>query len=100
MGVLIVRMNQQQRDRLPSIFAEIGFPEPTLTHREGVVRYSFRFGFLQRLSVDVFDVERPSGITYDLWIPPTRRGGELFEALRERGYSRVPGDKNEITPAS
>ncbi len=99
MGVLIVRMNQQQRDRLPSIFTDIGFPEPTLTHREGVIRYSFRFGFLRRLSVDVFDVERPGGMTYHLWIPPTRRGGELFEALQERGYSRVPGDKNETTPA-
>jgi hypothetical protein len=43
-------MNQQQRDGLPSIFADIGFPEPTLTHKEEVVRYSFRFGFLRRLS--------------------------------------------------
>jgi hypothetical protein len=99
MGVLIVRMDQKQRDRLPSIFADIGFPEPTLTHRKGVVRYSFRLGFLRRLRVDVFEVERPSGMTYDLWIPPTKSGGELLEALRKRGYSRVTRDKNETAQA-
>jgi hypothetical protein len=99
MGILIVRMDQKQRDRLPSLFADIGFPEPTLTQREGVVRFSFRFGFLRRLSVDVFEVERPSGMTYDLWIPMTRAGGDLFEALRVHGYSRVPPNKNETTPS-
>jgi len=93
-------MNQQQRDRLPSVFADIGYPDPTLTHTEGVVRYSFRFGFLRRLSVEVFEVERPNGMTYDLWIPLTRSGVELFEVPRERGYSRVPGDKNETTKAN
>jgi hypothetical protein len=99
MGVYVVRMDQQQRDRLPSIFADLGYPEPFQEHREGAVRYSFRFGLLSRLSVDVFEVERPSGVTYDLWIPPTRLGGELFEALRDRGYSRVRGEKDDTKPA-
>lgn len=99
MGIYVVRMDQKQFERLPSVFADIGLPEPTLTRKEEIVRYTFKLGFLRRLRVDLFETERPGGVTYDLWIPLTRSGGELFEALRERGYSRVPGDKDETTRA-
>ena len=99
MGISVFRMDQKQRERLPSIFTQIGLPEPSVIQQEGVVRYSFKLGFLRRLTIQVFEVVRTSGVTYDLWIPLTRSGTELFEALEQRGYSRVPRGKVEKTAA-
>jgi len=88
MGVYRITMDQDRRDKLVAMFADIGLPEPTLTRKDMSVRYSFRFGLLRRLSVEVFEMQRSSGVvTYDLWIPLTRAGGELYEALQKRGYS-------------
>jgi len=100
MGVYIFRMDEKQRERLPMVFTEVGLPTPSLKHEAGVVRYCFKLGLLRRLKVDVFEIERPSGKTYDLWIPLTRAGEELFLALQARGYSRVPPESRNDTKSA
>jgi hypothetical protein len=86
MGIYVIKMDREQCDRLPAVFSELGLPKPSVLHKEGVVRYTFKLGVVRRLKLDLIEPEQRHG-SYDLWIPLTRAGGNLFEGLKKRGYS-------------
>ena len=81
-------MDREQFDRLSAAFAELGLPEPAMTDKGEVVTYTFNLGLVRRLKVDIIKPDLPDR-SYDLWIPLTWAGGELYEGLKKRGYSDV-----------
>ncbi len=88
MGVYVIKMDREQFERLPAVFAELRLPDPAITDKGEIVTYTFNLSLLRRLSVDVIKPDVPDR-SYDLWIPLTQAGGDLYEGLKQRGYADV-----------
>jgi hypothetical protein len=89
MGVYSLRMTREKFERLPAVLREIGLPDPQITRDEGGFVFNFKLGVLKKLRVDVL-VPEGGCKTYELWIPPTKSGEELFGELQRRGHYRNP----------
>jgi hypothetical protein len=85
-GIYVIKMEKEQFEQLPSTFTALGYPQPAVALKGEIVTYTFKLGFLKRLSVDVIKDDLPGG-SYDLWIPPTRSGATLYAGLKKRGYA-------------